>query len=109
MGEVAVVTTMLPDSGTAGSLVSGVLEAKFAACGHVREGGLSSYWWKGRLEVAKEWEVRFTTTVELAEALAAWISASHPYELPSVTTAVLEAGDTYAAWVSENTGPFSGG
>ncbi len=65
---------------------------------------LSTYWWRGRLEVAEETRVHFLTREALVPELAHFVEERHPYELPNVSAMRLTGGSpTFLQWIRDET------
>lgn len=84
----------------AGSLVRG----RFAACVQIDGPVASTYVWQGAVETAEEWRCTCKTTLGRAAACRAALVAAHPYDLPEVIEARVEASAAYAAWVRGSVG-----
>lgn len=95
------VETTLPRgrAGRAEAWARRALIKRWAACANVAP--ISSvYWWKGRIESARELLVSFKTTRTQVAALVAWIRQSHPYEVPYVGVLPLTLKEpAYRRWV----------
>lgn len=100
---VLVETTLAPKD--AKKLAHRILSERRAACANlvpVR----SEYWWRGRLENAREVLVSFKTTRKAAPALVRRIRELHPYDVPYVARVPLRvANPAYARWVQESVRP----
>lgn len=83
-----------------------IVNARVAACVNVLTGVVSVYRWKGVVERGEEALLVIKTSDRMLDALTAWLSREHPYELPEIV--VLEPSSAlapYAAWVDSETGP----
>lgn len=78
---------------------------RLAACAHVSGPVSSTYRWSGVVENCPEWELTAVTVATNASAIAARITAVHPYELPAVVLRQLDAVADYARWVESETRP----
>ena len=93
-----------PDHGTAERIASACLRERLAACANVLAPIDSVYWWKGKLETAREVPLVLKTRASLFEALAAQVRSCHPYEVPSIVATELPLIEpTYAAWLAQET------
>ena len=64
----------------------------------------SSYNWKGEVVTASEIMAILKTRIENWESVRSYIDANHPYETPCIIKlAEVEANDSYASWVSNET------
>ena len=100
------VTTTIDQPAAAARLAEQVLTARLAACVQtlpIR----SRYWWKGKLETARETLLLFKTRTALAAALEAFIRDHHSYEVPEITVLPITGGHPpYLRWVgAETRGP----
>ena len=92
-----------PDRASARKVVRAVLEARLAACANVVPIE-SDYWWRGRLEHAREVLVVFKTRRALVPRLTAAVRRVHPYEVPCVVTYAMDGGwAPYLAWIDRET------
>ncbi|WP_420994473.1 divalent-cation tolerance protein CutA [Cupriavidus sp. 30B13] len=108
--ETILVMTALPDAGAAARVARAVLEARLAACVNRLAPCESEYWWRGRLETAREWPLLIKTTQDRYAALEAAIRLAHPYEVPEIVALPVVAGFApYLAWVAEETRPAGTG
>ena len=82
-GPMRLVVTALPESPATDRLVEAVLQRRLAACAQVLA-STSSYWWKGRIEIAGERVVWFKTTPKRVGALFRFLAEEHPYEVPEI-------------------------
>jgi periplasmic divalent cation tolerance protein len=96
------VVTTVGSAADARGLAALLLERRLAACVQVEPGLVSHYVWQGRQ--CEEPEVRLTikTLPDRADALQAFFSEHHPYELPQFLSTEMVASAAYAAWVSES-------
>lgn len=90
----------------ADALARSAVEARVAACAQVAGPLSSTYWWRGAVEVAEEWQVVFKTTAARYPALEEHIRANHGYDVPEILCSPVDAGNPpYLAWVSAETQP----
>ncbi len=77
-----------------------LVEKRLAACVQT-EGPISStYWWKGRIESAREWRCVVKTRAGLYEAVEREISRMHTYEVPAIQAfSVLGGSAAYLNWI----------
>lgn len=107
MSELILILTTMPDDERALHLATTLVDEGLAACVNVHAPMMSSYRWKGQVEREPERQVVIKTTRRRLPQLEARLRALHPYELPEFVVLTAAAGETYAAWVGENTGPNS--
>jgi periplasmic divalent cation tolerance protein len=81
-----------------------VLKKRLAACVNRVPGIISRYWWKGKLEKARE-ELLIIKTKRLnVPKLIREIKKVHPYEVPEVIAVDVSAGsEDYMNWVVRET------
>lgn len=101
---VARVVTRLPDEATARTLAAALVEARLAACVHVRE-VWSWYRFDGEVREHREWELDATVACEGAGELEASVFGRHPYRVPAIERHEMRVSVTYAQWVREQTAP----
>jgi len=89
-----VVLVAAPDRKVARRLARKALEARLIACANLVPGIESQYWWKGKIESAKEVLLILKTTNAKVFALEKLILRLHPYDTaefvvlkPTATTA----------------------
>lgn len=81
-------------------IASSVLADRLAACSNIIDGMESMYWWKGKLETARECVLIFKSEKRLFERLNAKILALHSYETPCVVALPIEGGNpAYLDWI----------
>jgi periplasmic divalent cation tolerance protein len=100
---VQVLTTV--DSEEAGvTLARGVVEARLAACVQVVGPIRSLFWWEGKVDDAREWQLLMKTTSERLPELEEHIKANHSYDTPEIIeTEIIGGSAEYLGWVSEET------
>lgn len=65
----------------------------------------SSYWWKGKITNAKEFQLILKTKEKNFEKVEKVIKALHTYELPEILAINIEkAGKDYLAWITKEIG-----
>ena len=101
---VLLIMTNLPDTESAQSLATHLVEQRLAACVNILAACRAVYRWKGEIETASEVPLLIKTTAERYGALEAAILAHHPYELPEIIAVPVEGGlPEYLAWVTRET------
>jgi periplasmic divalent cation tolerance protein len=77
-----------------------ILTKKLAACVNVVGGLESHYWWRGKLESARECLLLIKTTRERTRAVAAAVKAAHSYEVPEIIFVPIASGERrYLKWL----------
>lgn len=104
-GQLLTLTTA-PDQDTAERLARGLVEARLAACVNVLPPMTSFYLWQGELVRDTEHQILAKTSRARLDDLIRWLRENHPYELPEVISAPIEAGlPAYLDWISLTTAP----
>ena len=86
-------------------LVEALVRERHAACGTVVPGGVSAYWWEGRVVRESEALVLLKTSRDHVDALLARLVELHPYDVPEALTLPVEQGyEPYLNWVMAEVG-----
>jgi periplasmic divalent cation tolerance protein len=81
-----------------------ILENRLAACVNVTQQFKSTYWWKGRMETAKERLLIIKTKSSLFNSLKRLVRSVHPYKVPEIIALPISKGyKPYLDWISEET------
>ena len=95
---------MVDSEGVAAELSRGAVRVRLAACGQVSGPIVSTYWWEGKVDSAREWTVVFKTEEAVAPSLIEHLVQRHPYDVPEVLiTPVLGGNPAYLEWVAAQT------
>jgi periplasmic divalent cation tolerance protein len=79
------------------------VKEKLAACANVIPGISSTYWWKGKVEQAKEALLLMKTSEDKLDRLIARVKELHSYETPEVLALPAEKGSPeYLKWLDES-------
>jgi periplasmic divalent cation tolerance protein len=103
MTDLILILTTMPDDNRADGLARTLVEEGLAACVNVHGPMMSTYQWRGRVEIEAERQVVIKTTGARLAALETRLRALHPYELPEFIVIDAAASDAYARWVIEAT------
>jgi periplasmic divalent cation tolerance protein len=96
---VVLVTT--PDRKTSRKLAQGLLKKKLAACVNRVSGLESRYWWKGKIETAREELLLIKTTGGKLKTLTRWVRENHPYTVCEVVALTIQGGNKpYLDWIA---------
>ena len=107
-GEVVAVSIAFGTREAALRVGKGLVEARLAACGQVHP-VQSVYRWRNAVEEADEHMLVVKTTAEMIEAVAAFVSARHSYEVPEIIAQpVTWVSPAYAEWVRSSVGQSDG-
>jgi len=98
------VLTTVDDEKKANDIARAILEKRVAACVQVFGPISSSYWWKGKIEQAKEWICLAKARADDYEELQSVIKSVHPYEVPEIIATPITFGNpAYLNWVRDET------
>lgn len=75
--------TILPDKKSAEEIAKIILKKRLAACFNYWQIN-SLYWWKGKIEKAKEWAMIIKTKKKNYQEIENLIKKNHPYEIPAI-------------------------
>jgi periplasmic divalent cation tolerance protein len=85
----------------ADKIAKALVEMKLAACAQVLGPITSTYRWKGRVEVAKEWLCLIKTAGGRYRQVEKAIRSLHPYETPEIVAVPIVRGSKdYLAWLA---------
>jgi periplasmic divalent cation tolerance protein len=82
-----------------------ILKKKLAACVNIIEGLESHYWWKGKLENAREYLLLIKTTQAQINGVTDEVKSVHSYDVPEIVFLPFAAGERdYLKWLGESVG-----
>lgn len=106
MVEYIQVLTAVDDEKKVDEIACALLEARVAACVQIMGPIRSSYWWKGKIEQAKEWMCLAKAKAEDYKEIETIIKSVHPYEVPEILAVPISFGyDPYLNWICRETAP----
>jgi periplasmic divalent cation tolerance protein len=80
-----------------------ILTKKLAACVNIVGGLESHFWWRGKLEAAREYLLLIKTTRARTGGVMSVVKAVHSYEVPEVIFLPIVAGEAnYLKWLRES-------
>src|SRR5579863_6643200 len=87
-------------------IARGVVGKRLAACANIGTVAVESvYWWKGKVETAKEFLLVMKTTAGRLGELEKEVKRLHRYEVPEfVVLGVMAGSREYLRWVEESVG-----
>jgi len=86
-----------------------MVEARLAACAHLRPAGESFYRWQGKLMEEAEFVIIAKTRADLVETAIARIADWHDYEVPCILALPIEEGhQPFLRWVDGEVGAGGG-
>jgi periplasmic divalent cation tolerance protein len=98
---VVLVTT--PDRKTSERISKGLVAQKLAACVNTLPGLRSRYWWKGKMETAREELLIIKTRRDRLTALTQWVRKNHPYTVCEVIALPIQGGNkAYLDWIGKS-------
>lgn len=84
-------------------LAMGLLRKKMAACVNRIPGVESRYWWKGRIETAREELLLIKTSKGRLPSLIRWVRENHPYTVCEVIALPVARGNPpYLRWIEQS-------
>lgn len=100
MSEFIQVTTASDSEEEARKIARTLVEERLAACAQVVGPVASTYWWRGKVEEAREWKCVCKTRRDLYEQVEEAILGMHSYELPQILALpVLTGLPAYLEWL----------
>ena len=98
------VLTTTDKKSLAQKIASTLLKEKLVACVSILPME-SSYWWKGKIVNAKEFQVILKTKAENFKKIEKLIKKLHTYDLPEIISVNIEkAGKDYLTWIKSEIG-----
>jgi periplasmic divalent cation tolerance protein len=96
------VITTVENREDAERIAKAMVESRLAACAQVAGPITSTYWWKGRIEEATEWQCLLKTREDKFEVLERAILKIHPYEVPEIISMPLvQVSHAYREWLRQ--------
>ena len=84
-------------------IVDRLLRARLIACANLINPVRSYFWWKGRIDQAKEVLVLAKTTKDKFKIAEKKIKALHSYEVPEIVAIDISRGEKeYLRWIGES-------
>jgi periplasmic divalent cation tolerance protein len=82
----------------------GVVGKRLAACVNIGTAAVESvYWWKGKVETAKEFLLVMKTTAAKLTALEREVKKLHSYDVPEFVVLEIAAGSReYLRWIEQS-------
>ena len=104
MTRYRVVFITAPPGRAARKIAEQILKKRLAACVNIVPAVASTYWWKGKLERAKESLLIVKTRAALLPRLTAEARRAHPYTVPEVIALPIVKGHKpYLDWLGHET------
>ncbi len=103
--EFCLVLVTVPNATAAKAIAHHILTEKLAACVNCF-GVESCYLWEGEIHHDREVQLLIKTQSHLFTALAAKLTAIHPYDIPEIIAIPIVAGSgPYLNWIRQSTAP----
>ena len=97
------ILTTAPDLKTAKWLAKSLVEKKLAACVSLKEGFISFYRWKGKVENAREVAIFIKSSKEKFVKIKQHICRVHPYQVPEfIALPVTQGSSEYLTWLMQS-------
>ena len=97
---VAMITAVGMDE--AENVAGRLLSEKKAACVNIIPGVESRYWWKGKIESAKEYLLIVKSSSDMLEGIIRIVKEIHSYEVPEIIALSIMGGSAdYLKWMQE--------
>jgi len=104
--DAVVVLTTAPNRAAAKRMSQALLHRRLAACIHLAPRGESQYWWRGKLEKAKEIAMTLKTSKKALPSLVRVLKQIHPYDTPEILAISADGSHpAYARWLDTETRP----
>ena len=92
-----------PNRSISEKLSKGLVNQKLAACVNRIPGVTSRYWWKGKIETAREELLMIKTHQGKIVPLTRWVKRNHPYTVCEVVTLPISGGNpAYLQWIIQS-------
>ncbi len=99
------VITTVDNEEAARTLADIVLGRRLAACIQIIGPMTSMYWWQGKQETAREWQLVMKTRDDRYAELERCILDHHPYDCPEIVATAIQRGSTaYLRWLDDEVG-----
>lgn len=84
-------------------IVDALLAKRLVACGNIVSGVDSKFWWKGKIDSAKETLLILKTTASKFNAVEKEARRLHSYDVPEIIALPIVAGSKeYLSWINAN-------
>ncbi len=97
--------TTCADIQSARALANDLVDKDLAACVSIIPNVTSIYKWRGEIEESQEFQLILKSHNAKFDAIKAFITDNHPYELPELIAVPITNGlPAYLDWIKEHTG-----
>lgn len=84
-------------------IAKGLINSKLAACVNIIGGVESCFWWKGKIDSAKEVLLIIKSRKEKVLKVIRLVKSIHSYEIPEIISLPITAGfKPYLRWIDES-------
>jgi len=102
-GKFIIIYVTCPSEAEARKIADRLLREKFIACANILNGVRSLFWWKGRINRARESLLVMKTAKGNFRKVRNVIKKLHSYEVPEIIAVPIEACDgDYLRWIRES-------
>ena len=99
-----IVFCTVPDLKTSRIISKEILKRRAAACVSISGPVESHYWWKFRIEKAKEYLLMIKTSPRKFKSLKMLLTKIHPYDVPEILAVPVQNGNSdYLGWLVRET------
>lgn len=104
MTDVIQVISAIDSEDGAQKIAETLVSQRLAASVHIIGPITSMYWWRGKMEIAREWVCVAKTRQTLYNRVENAILEIHPYDLPGILAIpVLDGRQEYLQWIVDET------
>ena len=97
-----VVLTMCASRPAAARITNSLLKKRLIACANVIPGAESKFWWRGKIETAREVMVIMKADNKNFKRIEKEIKRLHGYEIPEIIALPISSGSKdYLNWIKE--------
>jgi len=83
-------------------IVAALLKKRLVACGNIIGGIESKFWWRGKINSAKETLLILKTKVAKFKAVEKEVKRLHSYDVPEIIAMPIVAGSAeYLGWIDD--------
>ncbi len=101
--KVFVVLITTPGRKASEKLSKGLVRNKLAACVSRVPGLTSRYWWKGKVNTAREELLLVKTASSRLKPLLRWVRENHPYTISEILALPVAVGNPpYLKWIEKS-------
>lgn len=99
----SLIISTVPDETMGRNIAKKLLKAKVCACANILSGVKSFYWWKGKIDSARECVLLIKTTAAKSGVLIKMLKKMHPYEVPEIISLEIKEGwKPYLDWIASS-------